>query len=262
MPENIENAPVIVVIHGGAFMFGDKQMEIVTNIFEPALNHGYAVATINYRFSSEATYPGAVADAKAAVRFLKANAETYGIDAENIFVWGESAGAYLANMVATTAHVDELNGDVTDNLEYDSSVKGLVSFYAPIDWYQMDADYATLGVAESERKMGLTGTDNSAESKFLGQNVMTDKAVTDAASPLSHIVGMEQKEFYVVIQHGDADINVPHLQSERLYDAFSAKYGTENVTLEIFAGAAHEDDAFYTAENLDKIFAFLDSIPR
>lgn len=262
VPENVENAPVIVMIHGGAFMFGDKQMTIVKQCIEPTLAHGYAFATINYRLSGEATYPGAVADAKAAVRFLKANAATYGIDAENIFIWGESAGAYLANMVATTAHVDELNGDVTDNLEYDSSVKGLISFYAPIDWYQMDADYATLGVAESERKMGLTGTDNSAESKFLGQNVMTDKAVTDAASPLSHIAGMEQKEFYVVIQHGDADINVPHLQSERLYDAFSAKYGTENVTLDIFAGAAHEDDAFYTAENLDKIFAFLDSIPR
>lgn len=262
VPENVENVPVIVMIHGGAFMFGDKQMPIVKQCIEPALSHGYAFATLNYRLSKETTYPGAVADVKAAVRFLKANADMYGIDADNIYIWGESAGAYLANMTAATAHVEELNGDITDNSGYDSGVKGLISFYAPVDWYQMDADFETLGVADTERKMGITGTDSSAESKFLGQNVMADKEVTDAASPLSYIEGMKQETFYAVIWHGNADINVPYLQSERLYDAFSEKYGTENVLLSVFEGAVHEDDVFYTAENLDKIFSFLDSIPR
>lgn len=262
VPGNVEKAPVVVMIHGGAFMFGDKQMEIVRQCIEPALAHGYAFATINYRLSGEAVYPGAVADAKAAVRFLKANAEEYGIDGDNIFIWGESAGAYLANMVAATADVDELNGDVTDNLQYDSSVKGLISFYAPTDWYQMDADFEELGVAETERAMGLTGTDTSAESKFLGQNVMSDKAVTDAASPLNYIDGMENGEFFAIIQHGNADVNVPYMQSERLYEAFSVKYGAENVILTIIDGAVHEDDAFYTEENLNEIFTFLDSVPR
>lgn len=262
LPESDQDVPVVVMIHGGAFMFGDKEMEQVSRCFQPLLDGGYAVATINYRLADEAVYPGAVADAKAAVRFLKANAREYGIDGENIFVWGESAGAYLANMVAETSHVEELNGDVDNNLEYDSSVKGLVSFFAPVDWYNMDADFEELGVAEGERPMGPTATDQSGESTFLGQNIAEDEAVTVATNPVSYIEEMSQPEFYAFIEHGDADTNVPYVQSERLYEALSGKYGKENITLKILEGAAHEDDAFYTEENLKEIISFLNAVPR
>lgn len=262
LPESSKSVPVVMMIHGGAFMFGDKEMEQVSKCFQTLLDHNYAVATINYRLADEAVYPGAVADAKAAVRYLKANAEKYGIDGDNIYVWGESAGAYLANMVAETADVEELNGDVKDNLEYDSSVKALVSFFAPVDWYHMDEDFQALGVSESDRPMGLTATDRSGESTFLGQNIAEDEAVTMAANPITYIPDMSQADLYAFIEHGDADVNVPYVQSERLYDALSEKYGAEKVTLKILKGAVHEDDAFYTEENLGEIIRFLDGIPH
>lgn len=262
LPNTEEKTPVVVMVHGGAFRMGDKQMDAVKKCFQVLLDHNYAVATINYRLSDEATYPAAVADAKAAVRYLKANADQYRIDAENVYIWGESAGAYLANMVAETSDVEELNGDVEDNLEQSSSVKGLISFFAPVDWYNMDKDFAELGVEESQRPMGITSQANSAESMFLGQNVAENEAKTTATNPINYVEGMSQSQFYAFIEHGDADTNVPYVQSERLYDALSGKYGTENVTLTILPGAGHEDEAFYTDENLAQIIEFLDAIPR
>lgn len=262
LPKTEEETPVVVMIHGGAFQMGDKQMEAVTKCFRILLDNNYAVATINYRLAKEATYPGAVADAKAAVRYLKANAKEYRIDAENVYVWGESAGAYLANMVAETSGVEELDGGLSDNSEQSSAVKAVISFFAPVDWYNMDSDFEELGVEESDRPMGLTSSKTSAESAFLGQAVSEDKETTDAASPLSYIERMEQEEFYAFIEHGDKDTNVPYVQSERLYEKLEGKYGEDNVSLTILEGAAHEDDAFYTEENLGKIIEFLDSIPR
>lgn len=262
LPDTDEDTPVVIMVHGGAFRMGDKQMEAVTKCFQVLLENNYAVATINYRLSDEAIYPAAVADAKAAVRYLKANAKQYRIDPENIYIWGESAGAYLANMVAETADVENLNGDVEDNSEQSSSVKALISFFAPIDWYNMDKDFEALGVSETERPMGITSQESSAESIFLGQNVAEDEEKTAKANPISYIEDMSQSEFYAFIEHGDADTNVPYVQSQRLYDALVENYDAEHIQLTILPGAGHEDDAFYTEENLTRIIEFLDSIPR
>ncbi len=263
LPENpAEGNPVVVMIHGGAFRMGDKEMTAVSDCFQTLLDNGYAVATVNYRFSSEAVFPACVADVKAAVRWLKANAEQYSISSENIYVWGESAGAYLANMAAETADVSEFDGDVKDNANQSSEVKAVVSFFAPVDFYDMDADFETLGVTEDQRPMGLTSTDNSAESMLLGQNVGKDKAFTDKVSPLTYIPDMTASTMYAFIEHGDSDVNVPYLQSQRLYDALADKFGTETITLKLLEGAAHEDAAFYTEENLRLVIDFLDSVPR
>lgn len=262
LPKTEEKTPVVVMVHGGAFQFGDKQMDAVTRCFRILLDNGYAVATVNYRLAREAVYPGAVADVKAAVRFLKANADMYRIDADNVYIWGESAGAYLACMTAVTPEIKELDGDVTDNGNQSSSVKALISFFAPVDWYHMDQDFADLGVTEADRPMGLTSTDKSAESMFLGQNVSADEAATSEANPLMYVGTMNQETLYAFIEHGDADTNVPYVQSERLYDALSARYGEDKVSLTILEGAAHEDDAFYIEENLNKVIEFLNTVPR
>ncbi|MCC8129636.1 MAG: alpha/beta hydrolase [Clostridiales bacterium] len=103
LPENATGSdPVIVVVHGGGFKFGDQTMDIIQPVIEAGVANGYVVASVDYRKSGEATFPGALADVKAAVRYLRANAETYGIDPEQIVIWGESAGAYLSLMTALT----------------------------------------------------------------------------------------------------------------------------------------------------------------
>ncbi|MDE6202371.1 MAG: alpha/beta hydrolase, partial [Lachnospiraceae bacterium] len=134
-PEGEGPFPVIVLVHGGGFLFGDQRMELILPVIETGVERGYAVVSVDYRKSAEAVFPAALADVKAAVRFVRANAETYGFDPEHIAVWGESAGAYLSLMTALTPEVEELNGDVAENTDYSSSVAALVDFYGPVEFY-------------------------------------------------------------------------------------------------------------------------------
>lgn len=233
LPEADGPFPLVVLIHGGGFAMGDKQMPIVQKMFA-LTDAGYAVATVNYRLSGEATYPAALEDVKTAVAFLMANAEEYGLDAQRVAIWGESAGAYLATMTALTTE----------------DVKVLVDFYGPMTFFDMDADAADLGME------GSTDTDDSFESKFMGQNVGTlDDATKEEISPLTYID--EDTDLTVWIQAGTGDTSVPYLQSVRLADAFIEAIGEERMYFELIEGAAHMDDAFYSEENLDALIEFL-----
>lgn len=258
MPTSEEPVPVVIIIHGGAFQFGSKTMDSVTNCLS-ITEAGYAVAALDYRMAKEATFPGAVADAKAAVRYLKANAEKLGIDADKIAIWGMSAGAYIANMTALTPEVEELNGDVTDNAEYSSGVNALVSWFAPLDFYNMDAEFESMGITEEKRGMGLTASDNSAESKFIGQNVGKDEAYTQKTNPENYVEQIPADyDLYALYQHGDADDQVPYTQSENMAKALEDAEGVTEVTFEKMSGLDHEDAGFYTKENLDRVVKFLD----
>ncbi|HEV2337136.1 MAG TPA: alpha/beta hydrolase, partial [Stellaceae bacterium] len=99
-PRGLERAPVLVAVHGGGFQVGDRKFY---RYWGPYLaRHGYAVFSIEYRLMKPGmkTWPGAAYDAKAAVQFVRANAAEFGLDPERIALIGDSAGAYLAALVA------------------------------------------------------------------------------------------------------------------------------------------------------------------
>lgn len=250
LPEGVEKAPVVLLVHGGGFMFGDQGMDVIVPVINKAVEKGYAVVSVDYRKAMEATFPAALGDIKAAVRFVKAHAMEYGFDPENIVVWGESAGAYLALMTALTPNVAELNADVTDYGIIDSEVKALVSFYAPVEFYTM---YEEAGKPDSAA--------NSFESKFLGQDIMLDKEKTYATYWETYKEQLPT-DIKAWIQAGDSDQKVSCTQSVNFAERLSGYIGEENVKHSILAGADHEDDAFYTDENLDKIFAWLEGIVK
>lgn len=257
-PEGAGPNPVIVLVHGGGFLFGDQAMPIIQPVIDAATQAGYAVVSVDYRKSGEAAFPAALADVKAAVRFVRANAEGYGFDAEKIAIWGESAGAYLALMTALTPEVAELNGDVTDNLEYSSAVTALVDFYGPVEFYTMDAEYAALGRTDTS-----FATRESFESKFLGFPVGDDEAATYASYWGSYADQLPADfALRAWIQVGDADQNVPYTQSVNFAERLAEQIGAENVSFSVIEGAAHEDDTFYTAENLANVLAFLDGVMK
>lgn len=254
LPEGEGPFPVIMVVHGGGFAFGDAGMAIIQPIFN-ATERGYAVVSVDYRKSSEAAFPAALADVKAVVRFIRANAEEYGFDSENIAAWGESAGAYLSLMTALTPAVEELNGDVSDNAEYSSAVKALVDFYGPVEFYVMDDDYASLG-KESSFAAG-----NSFESTFLGQPIGEDKEYTYKSYWGTYTEQLpEGFALSAWIQAGDSDNKVPYLQSVTFSKRLTELLGGENVHFSIIEGADHEDAAFYTEENLATVLDFLDGV--
>lgn len=250
LPEGVENAPVIVLVHGGGFLFGDQGMDILRPVIAKALEKGYAVVSVDYRKSSEAVFPAALADVKAAVRFVKAHAMDYGWNGEKIAVWGESAGAYLSLMTALTPDAEELNGDVTDYSGISSEVTALVSFYAPVEFYTM---YEEAGKPESAA--------SSFESKFLGQDILADEALTRTTyweTYADQIPG----ELKAWIQAGDSDQRVPCTQSVNFAERLTGYLGEENVAHSILPGADHEDPLFYTDENLDAVFGWLDGFMR
>ncbi len=254
LPEGDGPFPVIVVVHGGGFMFGDQAMDIIQPVISAGLENGYAVVSVDYRKSSEAQFPAALADVKAAVRYVRANADEYSFDSDSIVIWGESAGAYLSVMTALTANVESLNGDVDENLDYSSEVAALVDFYGPIEFYVMDDEYADLGIESS------FGSDSSFESQFLGQNLMDDEEYTYTTYWGTYVDEFTNTELIAWIQAGDSDTSVPYTESENLAERLTELLGDEQVSFGIIEGAEHEDDLFYTDENLAAVFEFLATV--
>ncbi len=92
--------PVVVMIHGGAWIKGDKSMDNKVYICKVLANNGYVVFTINYRLAPAHILKKQVEDAMAAVIWVKQHAEEYGGDPERVGVTGGSAGGHLGAMVA------------------------------------------------------------------------------------------------------------------------------------------------------------------
>jgi len=249
--------PVIVAIHGGAFKMGSATGGDVSAMLE-GVNRGYAVVSINYRLSDEAIFPAAVNDCKAAIRFIKANAEKYNLNVEKIAVWGDSAGGNLASMVGTTASVDSLNGENTENLEYSSEVQAVVDWFGPLDFLMMDEQFEASGITPV---FGKTSSETSPESQYIGQLITNDPELTQSANPNTYIETMNVENApKFLIQHGTADGNVPSQQSVDFAARLSEALGSDNVVIDLLEGAGHGTSEFTTQENLDKVFAFLDTV--
>lgn len=108
--------PLIVYLHGGGWAFGQpRQSGAFSNwpdVMALIASRGYVVASVEYRLSSEAPFPAAIQDVKAAVRWLRANARQFGIDPRHVGVWGGSAGGHLAALDAVTCTVGALSPSV------------------------------------------------------------------------------------------------------------------------------------------------------
>lgn len=247
--------PVIIAFHGGGFMMGSKTGGDLTAMLE-GVNHDYAVVTVDYRLSGEAAFPAAISDAKSAVRYVKAHAEEYNLDAENIAVWGDSAGGNLAALLGTSGDVEDdfLVGENNENLEYSSDVQAVVDWFGPLEFLKMDEQFAASGITPI---MGTTSSDSSAESKYIGGNITENEKLTEKANPANYI---SESDPYFFIQHGTADQNVPTQQSIDFAEKLTDVLGEDKVTLTLLEGVAHGGKQYDTEENLEKVFSFLDGV--
>ena len=202
VPDNGDLLPLIIWIHGGAFRMGSK----VDHVPLEFLELGYAVASVNYRLSQHAIFPAQIEDVKAAVRWLRANAETFYIDANRFGVWGESAGGHLAAMLGTTGNIDTF--DVGENLDVSSQVQVVVDHFGPTDFLQMDAQRLPGGMVHD--------TIDSPESELVGGPIQENKERVVRANPVTY-VSAEAPPFLII--HGDQDPLVPYQQSLLLYEA-------------------------------------------
>jgi acetyl esterase/lipase len=235
VPESADAAPVVLWIHGGAWLFGDRrlppEMWPAGALFQKIVDAGFAVAAMDYRHSQEAPFPAQLHDAKAAIRYLRRYARDLGIDADRLVVWGESAGAHLAALVGLTGGQPEWEGD-------DGVREGDTAVAAVVDWYGVhDAVHLELRAlpvdpdavppshaATFAREPLLILTDGSA---------LGDDAVR-LCSPISH-VRADAPPF--LLMHGEADGLIPIAQSE-VFAAAMQRAGAP-VDFRRVAGADH-----------------------
>jgi len=126
-----EMLPVIVCIHGGGWWQGSRTNH--AKVAQALADRGFVTATISYRLSGEAPFPAQIQDCKAAVRFLRANAEQYGIDPDHIGAIGLSAGGHLTALLATSGGVESLEGG-GGNPEESSAIQAAVPMGAQSDF--------------------------------------------------------------------------------------------------------------------------------
>lgn len=223
LPKEIKGSvPVIVAIHGGGWTGGDKRGAAVIGL----VRHGYAIASINYRFSQQAIFPAQIEDCKAAVRWVRAHAAEYHIDPDKIGAWGDSAGGHLVALLATTADVKKLEGD-EGNPDVSSRVQAVCDWYGP-------TDLVTIASQEGPDAVLHPDTPDSPVSKLLGGPAPENKEKAEAASPITYV---SKEAAPILIMHGDKDPLVPLAQSEEFRDALK-KAGAE-VELYVVKGAGH-----------------------
>lgn len=215
LPKEGRNFPVIVFVHAGAFCMGDKRKWGGYQL--GYLNQGYAIASINYRLSSEAVFPAQIEDCKAAVRWLRAHADTYRLDPTRFVAWGASAGGHLAAMLGTTGDIPDF--DVGENMGFSSRVQAVADFFGPIDLTRLQPAFMQPG---------------SAESRFLGCPIIDNLDKARRASPITY-VSKDCPPFLIV--HGDQDPRVSYEQSVWLTAAL--KRAGVPVTLYLVKGAKH-----------------------
>lgn len=247
--------PVILFFHGGGFMFGGKR----ESSSEPVLrgtDRGYAVVDCEYRKSREARFPAMVYDAKAAIRFLKANGERYHLDPDRIALWGPSSGGWLAAMTALTEGNPAFEDLSMGNAGYDSRVAAVIDWCGPCGGFlEMDRVFAQNGLGPADHSLA-----DSPESVFLGAPITQVPELVRLATPAVY-AHKDIPPFFII--HGTADKVVPVEQSKTLYQALTAKAGTERVNLYLAEGAPHHGKVWWHAPEVsDLCFQFLDSYMR
>lgn len=227
--------PVVVALHGGAFRLGNRTWEL--GALPALLRAGWAVASVEYRLSSEARFPAAVQDVTQAVALLKARAQEWSLDKDLVVAWGRSAGGYLATMLGVTGGRRTEFGPSGD----DASVAGVVAWDAPSDFLVMDRQTAEHPPEGGDGPVQGHDASDSPESRFLGAPIQEVPDIAARANPMSYLGSAPSlPPFFLAV--GTGDRLIPHQQTLALAEALRA-HGAA-VTLEVIEGALHADPAF------------------
>lgn len=245
VPRTAEKKPAIIYFPGGGFTTTDYEKFIEMRF--ALAKAGFVVAAAEYRVVPN-KFPAILEDGKSTVRFLKAHADAYGIDASKIGVLGDSAGGYLSQMVAVTGN--EKQFDKGDNLHVDSTVQAAATLYGISDLRNIGAgfDEAIQKVHQSPAVTEALLVNGVAFNEYPGASILSDSDKALAASSLGHI---KKNLPPFLIMHGTEDKLVSPVQSEQLYEAL--KQNGNRVTYVKVEGAAHGDTVWFQKPIIDKV---------
>ena len=225
-----EPLPLIVHIHGGGWRGGNKfPCPVMAMAFA-----GYAVASVEYRFSQKAIFPAQIQDCQAAIRWRRAHAQQYNFDNEHIGVVGASAGGHLSALVGT-AGGKKAFAMIGGNEDQSDRVQAVCDYFGPANFYTVVKQAAE---DKNVKNIFAFNTPRDPYSLLIGAD-LDSKSKSDAVSPV-HYVSKDNPPFLIL--HGTHDSLVPYAQSEELAAALTEQ-GVE-VWLQKLPGSGHGGSAF------------------
>lgn len=207
---------VIVLIYGSAWFSNNSKGDAFKAYGKELTNAGFSVVSINHRASTEARFPAQINDVKAAIRFIRGNAEKYGFDTSFIGITGYSSGGHLSSLVGTTNGVKtkkfgkvaiDIEGNLGNFTNESSDVHAVVDWFGPIDMSRMER-------CETYKDA------SSPEAVLLGGASAENPDLVKAMNPMSYI---DRKDPLFLVIHGNADPVVPYCQSEFFSRALADK---------------------------------------
>ena len=255
-PKPKEGYPLIVYVHGGGFMRGDKfGNEDSLKYILTGLDRGYAIAAVNYRLAGTDKAPAQVVDVKASIRHLKANAAKYGVNPKRVALYGVSAGASIAAAAAVTGgsrlfdtELVHLGADqANDEVKVSLTLYGIYNFYTAEGQYRwlvtagdtsLDDRYLPAYTEYRKfftgKKMKLFNAPNAGEYEVIGAPFETRPEVVEKICAELQVAAHEPPFF---IRHGTQDMAIPFLQSVEFAKALKAK--GNKVDFALVEGAEH-----------------------
>lgn len=239
MPAEAVNPPLLIYVHGGAWRGGSKERVLTTAFVED----GYAMASVDFRLSGDAMFPAQIHDIKAAIRFLRGEAQNYGYEARRIGILGTSSGGHLVELTGVTNGHEELEGSVGGYLDQSSDVQAIVSYFGASNLTTILNQSTPHGLSVRVPALDL----------LLGGQPEDNMELARLASPVFHVDASDPP---LLMLHGDQDPQMPINQSHELHNAYK-EYDLQ-VEFEVVHGAAHGGEQFRDEERIELVETFLD----
>jgi acetyl esterase/lipase len=238
LPAHSRPQGLVVYVHGGGWLEpGNVKANFVSQTFVNFfLAAGYAIASINYRLSSEAHFPAQIQDVKTAVRWLRAHAAQYGYDPAEIAAMGDSAGGQLVALLGTSQGVPALEGTSLGYPGVSSSIKAAVVLYPDIN---LLADQTWLSqIPFCAGKYLSPNLPDSPGAKYLGAPVQAVPARARAADPMTYLTPGRPLPKFLIAQ-GTHDCTVPYQGSVKFDQALVKFAGPAAAQLILEPGKGH-----------------------
>lgn len=238
--------PVIVYVHGGGLMKGDKTRHLKTML--QGLAFGYAIAAVNYRLLDECVYPEMLYDVTTAIRFIKSISKQYQLNPDKLIVWGETHGAYLACQVGINGGKNKIDDMSAGYTEYDSKVAGVIDYWAFTSFEDMYN-------FELISNKGNKDVEYLEEKIFNAKGEALLKTLQNSHKPLEDIT-KDVSPFYIL--HGEYDDEIPLIFSKAYYVAL--KNIGADVEFEFAQNCKHSLINFTNAQQIEGTYDFIHRI--
>jgi acetyl esterase/lipase len=243
LPQNPgKDLPLVVWIHGGAWMMNDKyaDMSYMKKTIKGFIDSGYALASIDYRFSTDSVFPAQIRDCNEAVEFLYTNASKYHLDKNRIAVIGFSAGGHLASLMALSNN-NNVKEFYPKGRKPDFKIKCALDFYGPSDLVMLATDPDT-----------SVNNPRNPVSILLGAMAVDRPDLAKIASPVNYI---DKNDPPFLIVQGEKDQSVPNTES-KILSSWLTLAGVPNQLI-IVPGAPHYGEMFDADYIRKAVFAML-----